>query len=201
MRFSLLSILLFSSISLFFSACDDDYTPKQIGYPRVHFPDKTYIPYQAKGAPYTFEYASCAKIYTDTAVFGEKPENPYWINVYYPMFDARIHISYKGIGKGQNSFKALMQDSYELSYKHSVKAETIDRANLSPAPHLGGQLFKIGGNAASSYQFFLTDSTKNYVRGALYFYCPPNADSLAPITKFIYRDIEHLIETFRFTNQ
>jgi len=193
------SLLVVSVFLLLWSSCEEDYTPKQKGYPRVKFPAKNYITYKT-AAPFTFEYADCAVIKSDTSLFGEHPDNPWWFNIYYPLFEARIHFVYKEIGKNNNTFKSLLEDTYELSFKHTVKAESIDRANLHPGPHIGGQLFKVAGNAASSYQFFLTDSTRHFVRGALYFYCEPNADSLAPINKYIYRDIEQFIATFRFVN-
>jgi gliding motility-associated lipoprotein GldD len=189
--------LLLSSIFVWVG-CEDDATPKERGYPRVIYPARAYQIYQESNAPFRFEFPKCCKVYPDTVFFGEKPENPWWLNVDYPQFNARIHISYKAIDQKNNSFKSLLEDAYQLSFKHSVKAEAIDRANINPAPHCGGQLFKIAGNAASSYQFFLTDSTHHFVRGALYFYCQPNADSLSPITQYIYTDLQHLIATFKW---
>lgn len=196
MRFSHFSFFIFL-LTAFFTSCNEDYTPKDKGYPRIVLPPHGYQPYTGD-APFTFEYAKCATINPDTLFFGEKPENPYWFNVYYAAYNARIHISYKRMNHSNNTFDNLLEDAYKLSFKHSVKAESIDRANVNPAPRVGGQLFTVDGNAASNYQFFLTDSTNHFVRGALYFYCPPNADSLAPVSQFIYKDIQHLIATFRW---
>ena len=58
-----------------------------------------------------------------------------------------------------------------------------------------GVLYEIKGNAASSVQFYATDSTKHFLRGALYFNTVPNKDSLAPAIQFVEEDIIHLIET------
>jgi gliding motility-associated lipoprotein GldD len=55
--------------------------------------------------------------------------------------------------------------------------------------------------AASPFQFYLTDSTKNFVRGALYFNTVPNNDSLAPVIDFLKQDIIHMIETFRWKDK
>jgi len=44
----------------------------------------------------------------------------------------------------------------------------------------------------------LTDSVKNFIRGALYFSSTPNADSLKPVQEFLQKDMEHLINTFRW---
>ena len=55
------------------------------------------------------------------------------------------------------------------------------------------------GNVASNYQFFLTDSTNRFFRGAMYFNMRPNADSLQPVTDFVKADLEVLIESFEWT--
>jgi hypothetical protein len=44
----------------------------------------------------------------------------------------------------------------------------------------------------------MTDTSKNFIRGALYFYASPNADSVKPVVDFIQTDIDHLISTFRW---
>jgi hypothetical protein len=43
--------------------------------------------------------------------------------------------------------------------------------------------------------FYLTDSTDNFLYGALYFDARPNADSLAPVTDRIRSDMRHMIAT------
>ncbi len=197
MRFqAILFILLLSIFSFTLQSCEESYTPRPKAYPKVHYPERRFVTMK-NNLPYTFEYNSAAMIVPDTNFFGEKPENPYWINVFYPELDAVIHISYKEIS-AKNPFNSLLEDAYMLSFKHTVKAEAIDKASLHPTPSIGGQLFKVSGDAASSYQFFLTDSSKHFIRGALYFNCEPNADSLAPVTQYIYEDLTKMLKTFRF---
>jgi len=60
--------------------------------------------------------------------------------------------------------------------------------------------FSVGGDVATSYQFYLTDSTKNFLRGALYFDATPNADSLGIVNDFLLQDMKHLINTFKWRN-
>ena len=45
-------------------------------------------------------------------------------------------------------------------------------------------MYDLKGNTASSLQFFVTDSTRNFLRGSLYFNAEPNKDSLAPVMDF-----------------
>jgi gliding motility-associated lipoprotein GldD len=59
-----------------------------------------------------------------------------------------------------------------------------------------GILYDIKGNSASSLQFYLTDSSRHFFRGALYFNVQPNKDSLAPVIDYFREDIIYLIETF-----
>ena len=43
--------------------------------------------------------------------------------------------------------------------------------------------------------FYLTDSTSNFLYGALYFDARPNADSLAPVTERLRTDVRHFAAT------
>ncbi|HEY1061271.1 MAG TPA: gliding motility lipoprotein GldD, partial [Daejeonella sp.] len=63
-----------------------------------------------------------------------------------------------------------------------------------------GIYYSIDGNTASSVQFFLTDSTKNYLRGALYFNEQPRLDSIQPVLDFVKKDIDQMIKTFKWRN-
>jgi hypothetical protein len=49
-------------------------------------------------------------------------------------------------------------------------------------------------------QFTITDSTKNFLRGALYFNTKVQNDSLRPAIEYMKKDILHLINTFDWKN-
>jgi len=86
-----------------------------------------------------------------------------------------------------------------LAYKHTLKADAItEKVFIKPEQNVYGTVYEISGNAASSLQFFLTDSTNHYLRGALYFNAEPNKDSLAPLIDFVREDIIVLIESFEW---
>lgn len=178
-------------ISIFLGGCKKSYTPKPRGYFRIDLPKKEYIDLN-KDLPYTFKYANCAKIVKDSLRNAKK----YWIDVDYPDINGKIHISYLVI---ENNFDQIVEDTRNLAYKHTIKADAINEKIYSnPDKQVHGILYEIEGNAASSVQFFLTDSTKNYLRGALYFNAQPNKDSLAPVINFIKEDISVLIESFEW---
>ena len=61
-----------------------------------------------------------------------------------------------------------------------------------------GILYDLKGNTASNVQFVLTDSTKHFFRGALYFNNVPNKDSIAPMSDYIREDIIHIMESFEW---
>ncbi len=89
-----------------------------------------------------------------------------------------------------------MEDSRTLAYKHSQKADAIqEQVFMNPSKNVYGLIYKIEGNAASPMQFFLTDSTNHFLRGALYIRDIPNIDSLKPVIDFLETDIVRLIET------
>lgn len=179
------------------TACNSDYVQKPRGYFKIPLPKKQYQVFNKPGFPYSFEYPVYANIVKDSLFFGQKAENPYWINIVFPQFNGKIYISYKEIGK--NKFDSLVNDAFTLSYKqHTYKASAIESKQFSTSNGVSGVYFTLKGNAATSNQFFATDSVKHFLRGALYFYATPNADSLQPVTDFLRKDMQHLIATLQW---
>lgn len=184
------------SFFLFLSACTDNYTPRPEGYFKIDFPEKKYQEFDMPGYPYKFEYPVYGKIVKDSSFFGETPENPWWINIYFPQFNGTLFISYKEIGK--YSLEKLLNDAFNLTNKHSVRASYIDDSLMLTPNNIHGMFFKVSGEVATANQFFLTDSTKHFLRGALYFNVAPNQDSLMPVNAFLIEDVRHLINTFQW---
>ena len=84
-----------------------------------------------------------------------------------------------------------------MAYTHTIKAESIHEKYFRK-PSVFGLIYYIEGNTASSTQFFVTDSSRHFLRGALYFNQHPDKDSLAPVIQFLRQDIVQLIETIQF---
>jgi gliding motility-associated lipoprotein GldD len=178
------------------ASCNSDYTPKPRGYFKIQFPKKEYQLFNQAGYPYSFEFPTYAKIVKDSSFFGEATENPWWINIDFPQFNGRVYVSYKEIGK--NKFDKLINDAFTMTNKHTMKAYSIDDSLITNPNNVHGVYFKVGGNVATANQFFLTDSTKHFLRGALYFDATPNEDSLGIVNRFLMEDVKHLINTFRW---
>ncbi len=174
--------------------CGEKYTPKPRGYFRIDFPEKKYRLIQ-KDLPYHFEIPDYASITPDRL----NSEHQYWINVLVPENKAEIHISYYRLENGVENRKQLsefIEESRRLAYKHTIKADAInEQVYVNPEKKVFGTVYRIEGNAASPMQFFLTDSTANFLRGAFYIREVPNIDSLKPVINFLEPDIIHMIET------
>lgn len=190
-------ILCLTAIAFSLFACNSNYVPKQEGYFSIPFPDKKYQLFDKPGYPYTFEYPVYAEIVKDSTFFGKTPENPWWLNINFPQFEGRIYLSYKQIG-GKYSLAKLVNDAYNLTNKHTVRAAGINDSLMTTPNGVRGVFFDIAGDVATAKQFFLTDSTHHFIRGSLYFDATPNADSLRPVNDFIAEDMRHLINTLRW---
>ncbi|MCY7311444.1 MAG: hypothetical protein LH619_11750 [Chitinophagaceae bacterium] len=182
---------------LLITGCNSDYTPKPKGYFKIDFPQKQYKVFDQPGYPYTFEYPVYARVTKDSTFFDDKAGD-WWVNIDLPQFAARIYISYKTIG-GQNKFDSLVRDGFKMAYKQHVDVSTGINDSLMQTPNgVEGVYFSLGGNTATANQFFLTDSTKHFLRGALYFDATPNADSLGIVNDFLKKDLQHLINTLKW---
>jgi gliding motility-associated lipoprotein GldD len=195
MRSFLFALLLL----LAFAACrPDTYVPKPRGYYRVVLPKHAYQTFNEPEFPYTFEYPVYGRIMRDTAFGGQKPENPYWINIDFPSLGSTIYLSYKVIDAA-HPFEKLLDDAHELSYTaHGKKADYINTPSFNNGHNVQGIFYTVGGNTATRYQFFATDSVRNFLRGALYFNVSPNADSLQPVNDFLKKDMEYMVNTLRW---
>lgn len=192
-----IQVLLFFLLCFLF-ACNTNYVPKPRGYPRIEFPEKAYIAFDPADCPFSFEYPVYANITRDSLHLDAIMEDPCWLNISIPSLLGTIHMSYKKLGE-RNKLEDLLDDTHFMTFKHVVKAEFIDQGYISNRENdLYGLYYEVGGNAASPFQFYLTDSLSHFVRGALYFYTTPNADSLKPVIEFVRKDIDHLISTFHW---
>ena len=170
---------------------DSSYRPRRKGYFRIALPAKKYVTYHS-ACPFTFDYPVYAKVVKDTGSGAQ----PCWLNVVYPQFRAKLYLSYKVIN---GNLPEYLSECRFFAVKHEVKASAINQSDVvNSKKKVYGLIYDIEGNAASNMQFYLTDSTHNFIRGALYFYAVPNNDSLAPVLSFIKKDVYDMIKTFQW---
>ena len=182
MRFFKIILFILSAFS-----CNTINQPKPKSYLALNYPKPNYNELLNQKFPFSFEYNKIAKV--------EEISNSSY-KVSYPYMKATIYLNYYEVNKNLDS---LLNDAYKLPYKHIVKAiEIPERIFINKNEKVYGTLFSVIGNAASQFQFFLTDSSSNFLVGSLYFYSKPNYDSLYPAIKYIEKDISHLFNTLKW---
>ena len=190
--------LFFPSIILllFLGSCQNNsYSPKPKAYFRIVYPEKKYQQFNST-APYTFDYPVYAAMENDKSKNAEE----YWYNLHFKQFNGFLHLTYYDVAN-KAAYDEMVEDARKLAFKHTIKARAIDQKMINyPENKVYGIYYAIEGNTASSVQFFLTDSAKHYFRGALYFNERPQYDSIEPVVKFIKKDIDKMISTFRWKN-
>lgn len=186
-------ILVFLLSALLWVGCSEPPVPRPRGYFRIELPKSEYRVFDSI-YPYSFEYPDYCRISPNLR---DSINEPWWINLEYPAFKGTIYVSYKEI---ENNLAAYVSDSWEFVNKHIPKADAIIQTDIQHAENrVYGVLFSIEGTAAASpIQFYLTDSTRHFLRAALYFDVPPNNDSLQPVIEFINQDVKHLINTLKW---
>lgn len=192
-------IVVFFTAVLLLAACKENYMPKRTGYFRIDFPaERTFLRYEQPSCPFTFEYPSYGVLQKEDENQDELTNHPCWFNVAFPEYKGKIYLSYTAID-ANNTLDKLVRDSYKLTFKHTVKADYIDETVIQGKnPGVSGIMYDVGGNAASGVQFYVTDSSRHFLRGSLYFFAPPNADSIAPAVAYFRKDVEHIIETLQW---
>ncbi|HYG20272.1 MAG TPA: gliding motility lipoprotein GldD [Ohtaekwangia sp.] len=185
-------VLLFCGAMAVASCHKRDYLPKPLGYNRLYLPDPAYqmLP---DTLPYTFEYSKHARLLPDTSRIREK----YWVEIYYPDLKANIHVTYKRINN-QKMLKELLDDAYTLTSKHQIKAYAINEVITKTPSGKTAVIAELEGEVPSQFQFTVTDSARNFMRGALYFNTRVANDSLAPAIAYMKKDIMHLINTLEW---
>ncbi len=180
------------SLFLILLSCSDSYSPKPRGYFRIDLPAHEYRLFDTT-FPYSFEYPVYANVIPDSSKIAE----PYWINIRFTKLNATLHMSFKPVN---GNLPQYLNDAHTMVNKHIPKASSItQREFISLEKDVYGLEYVIrGADAASPYQFYLTDSTTRVVRGALYFDLVPNNDSLTPVIDFLVSDVQHLISTFKW---
>ena len=202
-------------IFILFFGCNDDFTIKKEGYPQIDFPRKEYKSFNEKGFPYSFEYPVYAQISQGSSFLDENLQNPYSINIDFPDFKGKIFISYKDLSgtsvykvktnagayrdsTAKNNFMKMVEDAYTLAYKNDIKAQSITDSVMHTPNAITGIYFELSGNVATANQFFLSDTSRHFLRGALYFDATPNEDSLKPVNAFLKQDMQHIINSLKW---
>ena len=164
----------------------DDAVPKPKAYLRLDYTEAQYMPYDKDCG---FEFA----VNQRAVVYNKGNCN---ITIKYPNMKASVYLTYKPVN---NDLDELLKDAQNLTYKHVIKADGIkEQPFMNPYKDLYGMFYEVGGDAATNAQFYVTDSTRHFVTGSLYFYVKPNYDSIMPAASYIKNDMRTLMESIRW---
>ena len=177
-------------IALALTSCKEDAIPKPDGYLSLEYPTAAYETYTEPGGKFKFNKNKWAVV---------KPDENFAFKIDYPKMKASIYMNYRPVN---NNLNLLLKDAQKLTYNHTIKADDIQESIFEhPEKKAYGMFYKVIGDAATNVQFYVTDSTKNFVVGTLYFYSKPNFDSIYPATKYIEDDMRTLMESIEWTKK
>lgn len=175
---------------LLLGSCQTEYQPKPKGYNRLVLPEANYR-LTPDSLPYLFEYSSHAVLRKDTSWVSEK----HWVEIFYPELKATIHVTYKQLNNSTALLKEYLNDAYTLTSKHQIKAYAIDESITRAPSGKVAVIAEIDGEVPSQFQFTMTDSSRNFLRGALYFNVKVQNDSLGPAIEYVKKDMMHMINS------
>ncbi|QCK13716.1 gliding motility lipoprotein GldD [Mangrovivirga cuniculi] len=178
---------------LFVASCGNDYVPKPKGYNYIVLPEHKYEA-MPDGYPYDFKKNTAATIKKDSSGIAE----PYWIHLYYPDLNADIQLTYKQINNDTTLLREYIGDAFKLTSKHQIKATGISEVIDTLETGKVAVYALIQGEVPSQVQFFVTDSTENFFRGALYFPVATKNDSLKPSVEYLKEDIDVMLNSLEW---
>ncbi|WP_421827566.1 gliding motility lipoprotein GldD [Larkinella sp.] len=189
------SVFVFLAVLL--AACGsrdaDNYVPKPKGYNRIDLPSHQYQKLK-EAHPYTFEYSRQARILPDTF----RGAQPHWIFIHYPAFKASVQLTYHPVLHNEKRLAGMIGDSYKLAAMHNEKAYAFKEELIQLPGGLKADVLSITGEVPSQLQFFTTDTTTHFLRGAVYFNVATRNDSLAPVIDYLRKDVLHLLKTLQW---
>lgn len=186
---------------LFFTSCDEGPVARPDGFMRIGLPStESYAPL-SEAAPFGLDINAEAKVIVKEVLTEEGTEEAregeYWLDIVYPTILSTVQLTYKPV---HDNMENLVRDAQQLAYKHTVKASGMREQFFAyPEKKVYGLYYELSGASATTTQFYATDSTNHFLRGVLYHYSTPNADSLAPVTAFMQEEILRMISTMNWS--
>lgn len=187
---------------LLWLSCSEAPTARPDTFMRIGLPSTdNYAPLK-ESAPFGLDINAEAEVIVKDVLAEEGNEEvregEYWLDVVYPSILSTVQFTYKPV---DNNLEALVRDAQQLAYKHTVKASGMREQFFEyKDKKVYGLYYELSGASATTTQFYATDSTQHFLRGVLYHYSAPNADSLAPVTQFMQAEILEMISSLHWNN-
>jgi gliding motility-associated lipoprotein GldD len=94
-------------------------------------------------------------------------------------------MTYKPVKNSPRLLRAYCSDAYKLTAKHQIKASAIQEKSFKIRHGHTVITAQLSGQIPSQVQFYTTDGTCHFLRGALYFNTASQNDYLESIITFI----------------
>ena len=118
------------------------------------------------------------------------------LNLKYNPLNAAVFISYKRV---ENNLENLIKSARLITQQHAKIAYSVSEKEFrNDNNKVYGKIYDLSGPVASQIQFYVTDNESHFISGALYFNVKPNYDSIYPATRYIQKDIVHLMESLEW---
>ncbi len=187
--FSILLLL----VSVLVSCNEDNLVPKPPTYLRINLPDHSY---HLEQSPCSASFY-LADIFTLKAP-GNLQEGQCAQEIDLGPLNGTLFMFYRSF-EGIDSLAKLINISNDRVDEHKIKADKIDFEQIiDPDNHLFGTFFTLKGNVATNFQFYLTDSTHNFIRGEVLMNSRPNYDSLRPSLDYLKIDLLSMVKSLKW---
>jgi len=167
--------------------------PRPYAYHRVHLPDTISIR-TGLDCPFELSLNQSARLSYPKGKSG----SACWVDLHYPDIRASVHFTYVPL-RNKESLGECVRGSQELVFKHTIRAsEILEDSLVFPDREVYGLFYRLSGHAASNSQFYVTDSTRHFLRAALYFDSTPHPDSMKPVVDYMLGEMERMASGIRW---
>ena len=181
-------------ICIIFSSCNDPApVPKPPTYLNINFPDHTYS-YVKGDCPYEFKLSS---LYNYKTIENSKL-NSCIQEIDLGPLKGSLYLYYIAL-PSKDSLAEIINFANDKVDEHKIIADKIEFVQIIDAKNrVFGTFFELKGNVATNFQFYLTDSSQNFVRGEVLLNCRPNYDSLRPSLDYLKVDLLEMVHNFKW---
>ena len=171
----------------------DNATPKPMAYFRIDLPEHQYRLADTT-LPFSFEQSDAAKLSLQ-----HRDDGSYWVDVDYPDLNAAFKFTCLPVASPDSLRNLIIKEEKMVKF-HYQKADDVEFSVISdPESRLWGRIYDISGReVATPLMFWMTDSTRWFVRTTLYFNFTPNNDSLEPVIHYLREDAMHFVNSFKW---
>lgn len=170
--------------------------PKPRTYLRVNFPEHQYH----DDAAFGIFKVKAADIFTlKDFKTDEKGQSTQEIDL--GPINGTLRLVYRKF-ETKDSLANLISSAHKEKEFHKIMADRIDFENIIDFNrNVFGTFFNFKGNTAVNYQFYLTDSTSNFVWGEVELNCRPNYDSLKQSNDYLKVDLLKFVNSIEWTKK